>query len=77
MKLFVTRIFQSQSLDLSIPFPLLMLRYLNISKLSLKHYTVFKVQFWKLDVDLLLPVWWAQMDSNHRPRAYQARALTA
>ena len=20
--------------------------------------------------------WWAQMDSNHRPRAYQARALT-
>jgi len=51
MKLFVTRIFQSQSLDLSIPFPLLMLRYLNISKLSLKHYTVFKVQFLKWDVD--------------------------
>ena len=21
-------------------------------------------------------LWWAQMDSNHRPRAYQARALT-
>ena len=21
--------------------------------------------------------WWAQVDSNHRPRAYQARALTA
>ena len=21
-------------------------------------------------------VWWAQVDSNHRPRAYQARALT-
>ncbi len=20
--------------------------------------------------------WWAQMDLNHRPRAYQARALT-
>ena len=20
--------------------------------------------------------WWAQVDSNHRPRAYQARALT-
>ena len=24
-----------------------------------------------------LRMWWAQMDSNHRPRAYQARALTA
>ena len=23
-----------------------------------------------------LPTWWAQVDSNHRPRAYQARALT-
>ena len=22
-------------------------------------------------------IWWAQVDSNHRPRAYQARALTA
>ena len=21
-------------------------------------------------------IWWAQMDLNHRPRAYQARALT-
>ena len=24
-----------------------------------------------------LSFWWAQVDSNHRPRAYQARALTA
>ena len=24
----------------------------------------------------LLSLWWAQVDSNHRPRAYQARALT-
>ena len=23
------------------------------------------------------PYWWAQMESNHRPRAYQARALTS
>ena len=23
-----------------------------------------------------LRAWWAQVDSNHRPRAYQARALT-
>ena len=22
-------------------------------------------------------LWWAQVDSNHRPRAYQARALTS
>ena len=28
-------------------------------------YAVFKV------------LWWAQVDSNHRPRAYQARALTS
>ena len=26
--------------------------------------------------DFLSEVWWAQVDSNHRPRAYQARALT-
>ncbi len=25
---------------------------------------------------LLRQKWWAQMDLNHRPRAYQARALT-
>ena len=25
---------------------------------------------------LLCATWWAQVDSNHRPRAYQARALT-
>ena len=24
----------------------------------------------------LPPLWWAQVESNHRPRAYQARALT-
>ena len=24
----------------------------------------------------VIPAWWAQVDSNHRPRAYQARALT-
>ena len=33
-------------------------------------YSVFKVH---LQSRLC---WWAQMDSNHRPRAYQARALT-
>ena len=26
--------------------------------------------------DRLRDLWWAQVDSNHRPRAYQARALT-
>ena len=35
-------------------------------------YSVFKV----LSRSLPSP-WWAQMDSNHRPRAYQARALTS
>ena len=29
-----------------------------------------------LEVFLLNKKWWAQVDSNHRPRAYQARALT-
>ena len=31
----------------------------------------------KTEIRLLKNKWWAQVDSNHRPRAYQARALTA
>ena len=26
---------------------------------------------------LSLPMWWAMVDSNHRPRSYQDRALTS
>jgi hypothetical protein len=36
---------------------------------------VFAVTALLLPADLT-PLWWAQVDSNHRPRAYQARALT-
>ena len=38
-----------------------------------------KLNFWVSLHQLLAPDtvgWWAQVDSNHRPRAYQARALT-
>ena len=46
--------------------------------------SIFKVRFY---VSLVLPLngslfsfqerdWWAQVDSNHRPHAYQACALT-
>ena len=35
-------------------------------------YSVFN-EHW---VILVFSIWWAQVDSNHRPRAYQARALT-
>ena len=35
-------------------------------------YSIFKLRSsWNIDVS-----WWAQVDSNYRPRAYQARALT-
>ena len=33
-------------------------------------------QRFALVLDGMLTIWWAQVDSNHRPRAYQARALT-
>ena len=44
----------------------LLLKYLFVLLilLALLHYAVFKVQ------------WWAQVDSNYRPHAYQACALT-
>ena len=38
-----------------------------------------KPYFWSFAVPILAAgtaCWWAQVDSNHRPRAYQARALT-
>ena len=36
--------------------------------------TEYYTQFSQVQYSLLK--WWAQVDSNHRPRAYQARALT-
>ena len=35
-----------------------------------------KSEKWRVNRWLPSEVWWAQVDSNHRPRAYQARALT-
>ena len=35
------------------------------------HYSIFKFRFLQD-----LSCWWAQVDSNHRPHAYQACALT-
>ena len=34
------------------------------------------VPSWRLGPDHLVPDWWAWVDSNYRPHAYQARALT-
>ena len=49
-------------------FVLLSVRFLLFNIL----YSVFNEHLWLS----YLKVWWAQVDSNHRPRAYQARALT-
>ena len=36
---------------------------------------IFQCAFKHLHTYYMVFVWWAQMESNHRPRAYQARAL--
>ena len=50
-------------------------------RFSMNTYSLPFIFFWRVKSeelidDFLLKVWWAQVDSNHRPRAYQARALT-
>ena len=40
------------------------------------HFTSLFGFQWTFSLPNLLVKWWAQVDSNHRPRAYQARALT-
>ena len=65
-KPFLILIFRSIFNDSSV-FRLILLR-LDLSSLSIFS---FQSTFRKLPL-----TWWAQMDSNHRPRAYQARALT-
>ena len=60
--------------DLKLSF-LLDLRFFCLSAFAdfdLSSLSVFSFQSTSAD----LSAWWAQMDSNHRPRAYQARALT-
>ena len=51
----------------------------NLFKICLKNYLFVSISLfgfqWSFFADPLI-CWWAQVDSNHRPRAYQARALT-
>ena len=51
-----------------------------LSSLSVRFilkFTLFDFQWtYRFRVDPFMESWWAQVDSNHRPRAYQARALT-
>ena len=55
---------------------LLFLKFLIFSK-SCNYLFVFVIRFsMNITVLLFVRLWWAQVDSNHRPRAYQARALT-
>ena len=39
-------------------------------------YQVSELHLWHLIPDNLTPDWWAWVDSNYRPHAYQACALT-
>ena len=53
------------------------LKFVLLTQLSVRFlfllYLVFNEHFLFIS---LQAYWWAQVDSNHRPRAYQARALT-
>ena len=50
----------------------------RFSQLSVRLYFLFSLFGfqWTFVGQSLIDLWWAQVDSNHRPRAYQARALT-
>ena len=62
--------------------PLILLeRPLNLTNLLIKSFCLCPLicSFLTLQIYFIrfsMNVWWAQVDSNHRPRAYQARALT-
>ena len=45
---------------------------LNLFQIKLYSYLIYIKSLWRLICSS-----WAQVDSNHRPRAYQARALTS
>ena len=49
---------------------------LNILGVYLIHLLAFTFKEQKYCCWSATTEWWAQMDLNHRPRAYQARALT-
>ena len=45
------------------------------SYLFVSYSSIYFIRF-SMNILRLSSLWWAQVDSNHRPRAYQARALT-
>ena len=49
---------------------------LNVDRLLSHRSTQYLPTLFSLFVFRLFQGWWAQVDSNYRPRAYQARALT-
>jgi hypothetical protein len=56
---------------------LLLPDYVFLIIVSRSFFLLFNVQFSRcMRSPAWRGTWWAQMDSNHRPRAYQARALT-
>ena len=46
------------------------------SFLTLQYFIRFSMNIFLKTIHCIVFKWWAQVDSNHRPRAYQARALT-
>ena len=50
----------------------------NLFKICLKNYLFVSISLFGFQWSFFSSrsYWWAQVDSNHRPRAYQARALT-
>ena len=50
--------------------------YEDLKLLLLSFIMQFSMFFSRLNQPNTYSLWWAQVDSNHRPRAYQARALT-
>ena len=56
----------------------------SVFEIAVSNYIYFlsfavTIQFSRCNLEVFLSFnkkWWAQVDSNHRPRAYQARALT-
>ena len=46
------------------------------SFLTLQYFIRFSMNIFLKTILCIVFKWWAQVDSNHRPRAYQARALT-
>ena len=61
--------------DSKLPFLLVSTILLSSSDFSDSICLLFLYSVFKVHRKISL-AWWAQMDSNHRPRAYQARALT-